>query len=270
METGLPLVATARLAAAIHRGMLPMLMLFILVPATAATIASPATAQSASQYRMVEPADLPLDRPGVWTLHFDYTPVRILTLDTPNQGKKTIWYMVYRVYNTTDTPQTFYPEFELVTKDPSGEARTYLDEPRPTILEQIRKVEDPTGALNLQSSISISKTKIPVTKPDSYPRAVYGVAIWPDVAEKSPDVNRFSVYVSGLSNGLARAETDAQQELISRKALQIDFVRPTDNTRASITDIRENDNAGLGPVKWIYRPTSLRKMGAPMPPDSGM
>ncbi|MCZ2342923.1 MAG: hypothetical protein LC104_14210 [Bacteroidales bacterium] len=223
-----------------------------------------ATAQTVpSQYREVPATELPLDRPGVWTLNFDYTPVRIVTVDTPLKGKQRIWYMIYRVYNTTDTPQTFYPEFELVTKDPTGVPMRYLDEPRPTILDQIRQIEDPTGALNLQSSISISKNKIPVTKPDSYPRAVYGVAIWPDVNEKSPNLNRFSVYVSGLSNGLARARTDVNQERISRKALQIDFVRPTDNARAGVDDIRESDNGGLGAVKWIYRPTSLRTIDTP-------
>lgn len=227
-----------------------------------------ATAQTIpSQYREVPATELPLDRPGVWTLNFDYTPVRIATVDTPLKGKQRIWYMIYRVYNTTDTPQTFYPEFELVTKDPSGTPMKFLDEPRPTILDQIRKIEDPTGALNLQSSISISKNKIPVTKVDSYPRAVYGVAIWPDVNEKAPELNRFSVYVSGLSNGLARARTDVNQELISRKALQIDFVRPTDNARAGVDDIRESDNGGLGAVKWIYRPTSLRKIETPAAPD---
>lgn len=236
----------------------------ILASILAWVVAAPAVmAQSApTQYREVPATELPLDRPGVWTLNFDYTPVRIATLDTPIKGKQRIWYMIYRVYNTTDTPQTFYPEFELVTKDPTGTPMKYLDEPRPTLLDQIRKIEDPTGALDLQSSISISKNKIPVTKPDSYPRAVYGVAIWPDVAEKSPDLNRFSVYVSGLSNGLARARTDVDKELISRKALQIDFVRPTDSARAGLNDIRESDNGGLGAVKWIYRPTSIRKLEA--------
>lgn len=210
------------------------------------------------QYRTVEPVKLPLDGPGVWTLHFAYTPIRILTVDTPDKGRRIVWYMVYRVWNTTDTPQTFFPEMELVTKDTPA---VYLDEPQPSIVKKIRALEDPTGALNLQTCISISKDRIPVTKPDSVPRAVYGVAVWPDVAEKSAKTNYFSVYITGLSNGLARAETDDKSaEIISRKTLQIDFNRPTDDARHKLNDIRVNDNNGLGAEKWIYRATSRRKI----------
>ena len=60
----------------------------------------------------------------------------------------------------------------------------------PMVFRQIRKIEDPsvsdakpTGELNIQSSVSISEKKIPVTKAESVPRAVYGVAIWLDVSE---------------------------------------------------------------------------------------
>ena len=237
----------------------------IVVLLSVAVLASTALAQSSSQYRDVTATTLPLDRAGVWTFNFDYTPVRIATVDTPLDGKKRVWYMIYRVSNPTDTPQTFYPEFDLVTKDPNGPAVKYLDEPRPTVLDQIRKIEDPTDSLDIKSSISISREKIPVTKMDSYPRYVYGVAIWPDVSEKTPDLNRFSVYVTGLSNGLARAKNEAtNQEMISRKALQIDFVRPTDNVRSTGVDIKENDNGGLGAVTWVYRPSSIR-IADPLP-----
>lgn len=204
------------------------------------------------QYRTIEPVDLPADQPGAWTLYFAYTPVRILTVDTPDKGRRVIWYMVYKVYNKSDTPQTFYPEMELVTKDAPA---NYLDEPQPAIVKKIRQIEDPTGALNLHTCISISKDRIPVTKPDSIPRAVYGVAVWPDVAEKSAKTNNFSVYVTGLSNGLSRALTDTGDEVISRKTLQLDFNRPTDNFVNKLGDIKPNENNGLGAEKWIYRVT---------------
>ena len=208
-----------------------------------------------SQYPRVDPISLPLDRPGVWTLNFAYTPIRILSVEMPNKSKKTVWYMIYQVYNRTDTPHQFIPEFELVTKDTPA---AYMDEPQPWIVKKIREIEDPTGALNIQTSISISKTKIPVTKPDSIPRAVHGVAVWLDVVEKSPTTNAFSVYITGLSNGLARADTEGG-EIISRKTLQLDFQRPTDNQRNGVNDIRPNDNNGLGAEKWVYRPASMRK-----------
>jgi hypothetical protein len=234
---------------------------FALVPAKAAAHQVPD-----DPFIPVDPVALPLDRSGVWTLHFAYLPPRIVQVDTPT-GKRTAWYMVYKVWNTSDTPVEFYPVFELVTKD--GELRNFLDEPQPMAFDQIRRMEDPSisdknpaGELNIQSSVSISKNRIPVTRPDSVPRAVYGVAIWLDVPEKAPTTNNFSVYVSGLSNGLAVSESDNGTETISQKTLQIDFFRPTDNTRPGRTDIRPNDNSGLGAEKWIYRTAPVRKPAA--------
>jgi hypothetical protein len=213
----------------------------------------------------VDPIPLPLDRSGVWTFHFAYLPPRILNLKAPAQGDKQVWYMVYRVWNTSDTPQTFVPIIELVTKD--SPQMTFLDEPQPTLLKQIQTVEDPTGALNLLSSVSMSKNRIPVTKVDSVPRAVYGVAIWQGVPEKTPNTTKFSVYVRGLSNGLALADTPTGPQ-ISLKTLQLDFFRPTDNVRPRQDDIQPNTNNGLGEYKWIYRviPAVKPSVGADSPP----
>jgi hypothetical protein len=197
-------------------------------------------------YRPVDPVVLPLDRANTWTLHFAYVPPRIVTLDTPDRGRRTVWYMAYQVWNTTDTPHTLIPRFELVTKD--GPLVSLLDDPQPTLAEAVRKIEDPTNSLNMQTSISISKTPIPVTRADSIPRAVYGIAVWSDVAEKAPTVNNFSVYVTGLSNGITEGESG-----VTRKTLQLDFIRPTDTARQTLGDIRPNENGGLGAYKWIYR-----------------
>jgi hypothetical protein len=208
------------------------------------------------RYNRVDPVTLPLDRPGVWTLNFAYRPIRILPVDVPGRGRMLAWYMVYQVYNRTDTPQRFQPWIELVTKDVPA---VFADESQPTVIEQIRKVEDPDNLWNLQTSVGIMREKIPVTKPDSVPRSVYGCAVWLNVAEKAPKTNAFSVYVTGLSNGLARAETEGGAEIVSRKTLQIDFVRPTDDNRHEIGDIRPFDNNGLGAERWIYRTSGIRR-----------
>ena len=205
----------------------------------------------------VEPQTLPLDRDGVWTLHFAYLPPRLLTVDTPDKGKQQALYMVYKVWNTSDTPQLFIPEIELVTKD--GEYRTFLDEPRPMVVRQIRADEDRTGEFKIKTSVEMSQARIPVTKADSVPRAVYGVAVWMDVPEKAPKTNNFSVYVAGLSNGLAVSESDAGVETVSRKTLQLDFHRPTDELRPRQNDFVLNENKGFGASKWIYRVVPLRK-----------
>jgi hypothetical protein len=223
--------------------------------------AAPAAAQNpADPFRKVDPITLPLDKGQVWTLHFAYLPVRITEVTTADGKTHRAWYMVYRVWNTHDTPVQFVPEFELVTKD--GELRTFLDEPQPLALEQIRRREDPTGELKLKSSIGIMKEKIPVTKVDSIPRAVYGVAIWMDAPDKAASTNNFSVYVGGLSNGVAVSEKDGGPETITRKTLQIDFVRPTNAVNPRLNDVRVNENAGLGAEKWIYRAIPVQKPAA--------
>lgn len=223
--------------------------------------------------RKIEPLDLPLDKPGVWTLHFRYKSPRIVTLDGFGKDgkpeKKTVWYMWYQVYNLapegrTPEPVTFLPEFDLVTKDFLVPA--LLDEPQPYIVEQLRKLEDPTGVLGLKTTIEISKRPIPSSKPDAIPRVVSGVAIWTDMGDKAPKTNKFTVYISGLSNGLATEELRGTGEkVIKRKTLQINFIRPTDDNRPQVIDIRPDDSNGPA-ESWIYRSTSkVQAIGAPAP-----
>jgi hypothetical protein len=214
--------------------------------------------------KKIDPLDLPLDKPGTWTLYFRYKSPRIVTLDGFGKDgkpeKKIVWYMWYQVYNLapegrTPEPVTFLPEFELVTKDL---LTAHLDEPQPHIVEQLRKIEDPTGVLNIHTTISISKRPIPPSKPDAIPRVVSGLAIWTDMAERAPKTNKFSVYISGLSNGLATEDLRTGEKLIKRKTLQISFIRPTDDNRPNVIDIRPDTSDGPA-EQWIYRTTSTVK-----------
>ncbi len=242
------------------------------VAATAVGGSGSALAQPNIGEKKINPIDLPLDNADVWTLHFRYKPPRIVTLDGFDKegkpAKQLVWYMWYQVYNLPREgravePVTFLPEFELVTKDL---LTTHLDEPQPHIFEQIRKLEDttvgkdfPNGILDFKSTITISKRPIPPSKPDAIPRLVSGLAIWTDMAEVAPKTNKFSVYISGLSNGLAKEEMRATGEtLIKRKTLQINFIRPTDDNKPLITDIRPDDANGPA-EQWIYRTASLTK-----------
>ncbi|HEY1190608.1 MAG TPA: hypothetical protein VGE74_23445 [Gemmata sp.] len=221
--------------------------------------------------KKVAPIDLPLDNADVWTLHFRYKPIRIAQVDgfdkEGRRAKQMVWYMWYQVYNLpregrAGEPVTFLPEFELVTRDLNT---THLDEPQPFIFDQLRKREDttvsekyPEGILDLKNTITISKRPIPVTKPDAIPRVVSGLAIWTDMAEVAPKTNKFSVYISGLSNGLAKEELRTGELLIKRKTLQINFVRPTDDNKPVVTDIRPDDTNGPA-EQWVYRTTSVAK-----------
>jgi hypothetical protein len=216
--------------------------------------------------RKVEPAKLPLDRPDVWTLNFRYKSPRILTVDgfddKANPAKQVVWYMWYQVYNRSGEPVTFIPEFELVTTD----LNTYhLDEPQPYIFEQVKKYEDrtitkekPEGILNFKTTIGISRKPIPASKPDAFPILVSGLAVWTDMdrAEKARKTNKFSVYITGLSNGVAVEQkalpNDEVVTLVKKKTLRIDFIRPTDENRPQISDIQPDESNGPA-ANWVYR-----------------
>lgn len=247
----------------------------LVAAATAPTLVAQDDRDRQPGERKVDPVALPLDKDVVWTLNFRYKPPRILTVDGFDKNgkptKQTVWYMWYQVYNRSGEPVYFTPEFELVTKDLNT---THLDEPQPYIFEQVKKFEDktiskdkPNGELNLLSTIEISRRPIPPSKPDAFPTMVSGLAIWTDMADKAPKTNKFSVYVTGLSNGIATEQTKPATPsgqvttLIKRKTLRIDFIRPTDDNRPEITDIRV-DNANGPAETWIYRTsTQLRGKG---------
>ena len=86
--------------------------------------------------------------------------------------------------------------------------------------DEIRKIEDPTGFYNVKNSVTIAAKPIPPSKPDANPIYVTGVAIFPDVVEKVPDLTKFSIFVTGLSNGWAE---DPQTHLVKRKTLQAEL-----------------------------------------------
>jgi len=231
--------------------------------------------------RAVDPTDLPLDRSGVWTLHFRYKPPRIMEVDgfdaRGNPARQTAWYLWYQVYNRSGEPVYFTPEFELVSRNPPT---SNLDEPQPYVFDQIRRFEDrtispqdPTGRQNLMSTIEISRRPIPPSLPDAFPRLVSGLAIWTNMAERAPRAAQFSVYVTGLSNGVATEQSAPTQPanevitLIKRKTLRLDFIRPTDDNRPDPTDIRP-DTANGPSETWLYRATARlpprrRPMAAP-------
>jgi hypothetical protein len=247
-------------------------------------IAAPAPAQDdlgrQPGERAVESAKLPLDRDGIWTLNFRYKPIRILTLDgfdaKGNPAKQVVWYLWYQVYNRSGEPVQFVPEFELVTTDLNT---NHLDEPQPFIFEQVKKYEDrtitaknPNGILNLKSSIDISKKPIPASLPEGFPKLVSGLAIWTDMDApgKARKTNRFSVYITGLSNGVAveqkKLPNDEILTLVKKKTLRIDFIRPTDETRPQISDIQPDEASGRAET-WVYRtaPQSVAAKATPMP-----
>jgi hypothetical protein len=128
--------------------------------------------------------------------------------------------------------------------------------------------------------VSIAARPIPVSGPpgEAFPTAVTGVAIWdgtPALDAEKPwkdnrppgtkdlsDSNRFTVFVSGLSNGwvlvdpVVKGKTEAP--IIRRKTLQLNFKRVGDRYSMDSREI-----SFVPPSEWIYRSARLRIPGQP-------
>ncbi len=187
----------------------------------------------------------------IWVLDFKFYAPRLITVDIPGRGRKLCWYMKYQVINNTNEPRTFIPDFEWVTSDKPGKPEVFHDQVLPKVQEAIRKVEDPAGNIDILNSVTISSKPIPPSQANAVPRAVTGVAIWDDV---NPDSNRFSIFVSGLSNGwsLSDLPPDNKQQVVRRKTLQLNFKRLGDRYYQQSGDIRF-----VPPEEWVYRATKV-------------
>jgi hypothetical protein len=209
-----------------------------------------------------------LDKSDVWVLDFRFKAPRLIKVDIPGRGTRICWYLWYQVINHTDKPRTFIPDFELVTQDDDNPGK-YSDEILPKVQDAINKIENPSGAAHLvaKNSVTIASKPIPPSKADAYPIAVTGVAIWDGTAadpkKRDPkkkdlsDSNRYSIFVSGLSNGwvITDPPKGKKNELpeVRRKTLRLNFKRLGDRF---LMDSREI--SFVGPPEWMYRASSLK------------
>lgn len=184
------------------------------------------------------------DADDIWVLDFRFKDPRLITVDIPGiKGRKVVWYLWYQVINRTGKPQTFVPDFELVTHD---RPHVYHDQVLPKVQEAIRRVEDLAGHLDIKNSVTMFSEPIPASKPNAYPKAVTGVATWYDV---DPDANNFSIFVSGLSNGWSEDDN----KVVRRKTLQLKFRRVGDKFLMDSREIKF-----VPPEQWVYRATTFK------------
>ena len=138
--------------------------------------------------------------------------------------------MIYRVANPTDQEHRFIPDFELVV----DEKEVHHDQTSsPAFRDAIEPTEDPTGSLDLKTSVTIAADPLPPTKPGAAQKSVAGVAFWDDVPA---DCDHLCIYVYGLSNGW-KVEGDS----LLRKTLRLNFKRVGGEMRLD------------GSPQWQYR-----------------
>jgi hypothetical protein len=234
------------------------LALALLTAAAAAGLAGLAPAANPNE-REVKPSPNVLDRDElntadgkIWALDFRFKDPRMITVDVPGRGRKVCWYLWYQVTNKTKEPHTFIPDFELVTLDKNT---VHRDQILPKVQEAIRQVEDPTDFTKIKNSVTIAAEPIPVSKPEATPHPVTGVAIWDDV---DPDTARFSIYVSGLSNGWSVTDPipPDTKPVVRRKTLQLNFKRLGDRYDSHEIQFVE-------PATWVYRGSTLKVPALP-------
>jgi hypothetical protein len=202
-----------------------------------------------------------LEKKDIWALDFRFKDPRLIKINIPGRGTRVCWYLWYQVINRTGEPRTFIPDFDLVTLDTM---ESYPDEVLPKVEEAIRKLEDPTGYQDIKNSVTITSQPIPPSKAadEAYPRAVTGVAIWDDVPtdpkqKKISESSRFTIFVSGLSNGWVVVDPMAGAKdtgpVIRRKTLQLNFKRVGDRNLLDARDINF-----VAPAEWMYRASQIR------------
>jgi len=233
-----------------------LLTALILVPAYGVTQGlRPNEREAKPQINVQDKDDIRKPDSKIWVLELKFYDPRLITVDVPGRGRRLCWYMKYQVINNTPDPHMFIPDFELVTLDKPG---LYHDQVLPKVEEAIRQIEDPTGYLEIKNSVTIASKPTPVSKP-GLPRPVTGVAIWDDV---NPDSNRYSIFVSGLSNGWSLAEdpADPKKQVVRRKTLQLNFRRSGDRYYQTSEEIKF-----VPPAEWTYRATNVKIPGVNAP-----
>ena len=216
-------------------------------------------------------------RHDLWVLEFEFKPVRMIYIDVPQLSglmrRKLVWYMVYSVTNTgkilhpvqdddkqyefqyVDESIRFIPEFLLEGRESLDESKgvnkVYPDRVIPVAMDPIRRREDPRR--RFYNSVEISGGRLAVGKP------AWCVATWEDI---DPKVDRFSVYVQGLTNAYtwkddrARYKAGAQLDTYRSflyKTLKLNFWRPGDEFLEHEREIRYGVPGGEVDYEWVYR-----------------
>ncbi len=205
-------------------------------------------------------------RHDVWALDFSYKPLRTIWVDVPQKTgameKKLIWYLVYSVTNPGKTMHPvkqedgtykvetiakdvrFVPEFLLYAHETK---RAERDKVIPVAMGPIRLREDASRRF-YNTAEMIREIKVGET--------VWGIVTWEDV---DPRINRFSVYVKGLTNAYKWDDDQAGYKSgdplsgrkIGVKTLKLNFWRPGDEYFED-EDLIRVGIPGQPDYTWVY------------------
>ena len=193
--------------------------------------------QASAQVPQTAPAKLPEPSlyPTTWELKLDYRkPARVVVEVRGMPTVQAYWYLPYTITNTTDQERMFLPIFELVGED--GKLKRSDKNIPQEVLDIIKTRE---GNKFIQSSIQASgELRIGPAE------AKYSVAVWP---EPAAEMGRFAILIGGLNGEYQRVKNAANEEVVLRKTLQLNFIVRGDEVYPGEDAINEN------PSLWIMR-----------------
>ncbi|MBX3452382.1 MAG: hypothetical protein KF777_22690 [Planctomycetaceae bacterium] len=243
-----------------HRFSAPFLALGLLFPSLAA-------AQSRLGGEIIVPpvatGEEQSAQADLWVMEVRFKPLRMITVELtdPKTGEKKpefVWYLAYRGFvrplpdrgnanqpqNTLDepvSPPLFIPEFTLVTTD-TPERISYPDQVIPEALPVINRREK----YDYGTSVSVVGPIPPAAAPGATDvQGVAGVAMWRNL---DPSADRFTVFLTGFSNGIQVVTTPDGGTAVQSKTIQQDYWRPGDQF-----DLDELEMKLDGESVWIYR-----------------
>ena len=185
----------------------------------------------------------------LWIIdEFRFVSVRMITVDVPGQGRRLLWYMVWRATNEGKKDRPFVGNFTLV----DNKGKRYLDTIIPKAQQAIQNRHNPLQPLEN----SITAIRRGLDKDDAadwlHPsieegidNSITGVAIWDGI---DPTLKSFDIFIRGLSNGFKLIEDPATGEVKRQyKTLRLKFARPGDELYQNEREIRYLDH------EWLYQ-----------------
>jgi hypothetical protein len=200
---------------------------------------------------------------NLWVLEVYMKPMRLIAIELtdPATGAKKleyVWYITYRAVprkevertepntpeNTFDepvSPPLFIPEFTLVVTD-NDRNEIYPDQVIPEALVAINKREK----TNFKSAVTAVGALPEANDPGAgFDHAIQGVAMWRGI---NPDADRYTVYMTGFSNGFRKVNGPDDQPIIQTKTIMAKFIRRGDRFVQKEGEIELD-----GEPVWIYR-----------------
>ncbi len=216
------------------------------------------------EFRAVASGEERTTQSNLYVMDVMYKPMRMIAVDitdpqTGQKRKEYVWYIVYRAFNRKlDQPDSqstpvneldretfssslFVPEFTLMTTD-TDEPKFYRDEVIPEALAAINKREQG----QYRSGVDIVGP-IPAAGDAGDPKreGLAGIAMWRGI---DPDADRYTVYLSGFSNGIRIADGADGKPMVQAKTIMQQYWRPGDRFDQSEPEVRQE-----GVSQWIYR-----------------